>query len=192
MEKIWFGADLHFGHKNILKFCPNTRMGANAQEMNEILIQNWQNTVQPNDRVYLLGDVFFCDSKRAKDIMSRLPGQKHLIYGNHDQVIRSNHDLRSMFVAVHEYHEISLDGQKVILFHYPIQEWNAMHYGAFALYGHVHGTLDADPMVLSGRTMDVGVDGRPDGEVQTHGPMNLWSWDQIKSILSKRPIRPHH
>lgn len=192
MNKIWFTSDTHFGHKNILKFCPNTRLGATAQEMDEILIRNWQNTVAPGDIVYMLGDVFFCDAVRALTIMARLPGQKHLIYGNHDNVIRNNGTLRSMFTAVHEYHELRIDGKKVVLFHYPIQEWNGMHHGAFALFGHVHGTYDRDPLVMSGRTMDVGIDSRPDGEVQDNGPMNLWSWDQVNRILSKRPVRRHH
>lgn len=192
MENIWFTSDTHFGHKNILRFCPNTRQGNTPDEMNEILIRNWQTVVQPTDRVYMLGDVFFCNSYEARKIMARLPGQKHLVFGNHDNVIKSNKDLRDMFVAAHDYHELRIEDRKVCLFHYPIQEWNGMHHGSFALFGHVHGSHDRDPLVLSGRTMDVGVDSRPNGVAPLHGPMHLWSWKQVKSILDQRPIRPHH
>jgi calcineurin-like phosphoesterase family protein len=35
--KIWFTADLHFSHKNILKFCPNTRKFDSVERMNVAL-----------------------------------------------------------------------------------------------------------------------------------------------------------
>lgn len=124
--------------------------------------------------------------------MNQLTGQIHLIYGNHDKVIKSNKTLRDRFVAIHDYHELNLDGIKVILFHYPILEFYQIQRGAFHLYGHVHGNKDKHPVVLSQRMMDVGIDGRPDGEVQDQGAMSPWSWDQIKRILLKRPIGYHH
>lgn len=191
-EKVWFVSDNHFGHNNILRFCPNTRFGKNADEHDRIQIANWQKQVAPNDRVYMLGDVFFCNVVRARAIMDQLPGQKHLIYGNHDKMIKSNADLRNRFVAIHDYHEFTYDGTKIVLFHFPQLEWNRMHHGAFCLFGHVHGTMDNHSVVTNGRTMDVGIDGRPDGEVQEDGPMSLWGWNQIKRILSKRPVRAHH
>jgi len=192
MEKVWFVSDTHFSHKNILKFCPNTRQGKDYEEHDEILIRNWQQQVQPQDRVYMLGDIFFCDAVRARSIMRRLPGQKHLVYGNHDKVIQTNKDLRDMFESVADYKELAIDGQKIVLFHFPQMEWNRMHHGAFCLFGHVHGSLDNHSMVTSARTMDVGVDARPDGETQTDGAMTLWGWDQIKRILIKRAVRTHH
>lgn len=192
MEKVWFVSDTHFSHKNILKFCPNTRQGKDYEDHDEILIRNWQQQVQPQDRVYMLGDIFFCDAVRARSIMRRLPGQKHLVYGNHDKVIQTNKDLRDMFESVADYKELAIDGQKIVLFHFPQMEWNRMHHGAFCLFGHVHGSLDNHSMVTSARTMDVGVDARPDGETQTDGAMTLWGWDQIKRILIKRAVRTHH
>ena len=192
MEKIWFISDTHFSHKRILEFCPNTRMGKDYVEHDEILIANWQKQVQPNDRVYMLGDVFFCDAVRARSIMARLPGNKHLIYGNHDSVIRNNHDLRSMFASVDNYKEIRIDDQKVIMFHFPMLEFNHCHHGSFALFGHVHGSMNTHPHVSKYRMMDVGVDSRPDGEVQDDGPMSLWGWEQVKRILSKREVLKHH
>ena len=192
--KIWFVSDLqlHFSHKNILKFCPNTRLGVDIEEHDEILIQNWQKQVDQSDHVYCLGDVFFCNSERAKKIMNRLPGQIHLIYGNHDKVIKSNHDLRSKFVSVDDYKEITVEGTKVCLFHFPMIEFNRIHHGAFHLFGHVHGGRDNDPIVKNQKMMDVGVDGRPDGICQDYGPMFLWEWKQVKRILDKRPIGVHH
>lgn len=192
MEKIWFISDTHFGHKNILKFCPNSRIGPSVEEHDNALIHMWQSLIMPNDRVYHLGDFFFCNAERAMSIMDRLPGQIHLIYGNHDKVIKSNKTLRDRFVAVHDYHEVNIDGIKVILFHFPILEFYQVHRGSFHLYGHVHGSQDKHPQVLAQKMMDVGIDGRPDGEVQDNGPMAPWSWEQVKRILSKRPVGMHH
>lgn len=191
-EKIWFVSDTHWGHERILKFCPNTRLGSTVEEHDRILIENWQRQVQPGDRVYMLGDCFFSDSKRARSIMDQLPGQKHLVYGNHDKPIQNDRLLQSKFASIDDYKEIRIEGQKVIMFHFPQLEWNQMNHGAFCLFGHVHGSMDTHPMVTNGRTMDVGIDARPDGECQTDGPMTLWGWDQVQRILSKRPIRRHH
>lgn len=192
MNNIWFTSDTHFKHKNILKFCPKTRQGRDSDEMTEILIQNWQRDVKPGDRVYLLGDVFFCNATEVRKILPRLTGEIHLIYGNHDQVIRNNKDIRDQFTSVQEYKEIKIGQQKVVMFHYPMLEWNSMHYGAYALFGHVHGSMDNHPAVLSARTMDVGIDSRPAGIAPSNGPMSLWHYDQVDSILSARPIRKHH
>lgn len=191
-EQIWFTSDTHFYHKNIMKFCPKTRLGADFQEMTELLITNWNRDVQPDDTVYLLGDVFFANAQQARGVLNRLNGNIHLIFGNHDQVIRNNVDILRMFASVQEYKEIKIDKKQVIMFHYPMLEWNKMHHGSYALFGHVHGSMDNHPEVLSARTMDVGVDSRPGGIAPANGPMSLWSWEQVDSILSKRPVRGHH
>ena len=190
--KIWFTSDTHFRHKNIMKFCPKTRLGADSDEMTEILISNWNRDVKPDDTVYLLGDVFFCNATETRKILDRLSGQIHLIHGNHDQVIRNNLDIRDRFASVQEYLEIKIDGKKVVLFHYPMLEWNGMHHGSYALFGHVHGSMDRHPEILSARIMDVGVDSRPNGIAPDNGPMSLWSWTQVDRILKDRPVRTHH
>lgn len=179
MEKIWFTSDTHFGHKNILKFCPESRPCSSIEEHDQKLIENWQRLVAPNDRVYHLGDFFFCNAVRARSILAQLPGKIHLIYGNHDKVISSNYDIRTKFESISDYKEIYLDKIKICLFHFPIWEWHRIQHGSFHLYGHVHNSVK-----LPGRAMDVGIDTRTD--------MNLWSWEEIKKLLEKNEIRAHH
>ena len=76
---IWFFSDPHFGHANIIEHCQ--RPFASVEEMNEKLIKNYQELVMPGDDVYFLGDVALHGHEK---ILKRLPGNKHLIIGNHD------------------------------------------------------------------------------------------------------------
>lgn len=186
-QKIWFTSDNHYGHKNIKRFCPETRIGRDIEEINRNMIAIWQSQVGPNDVVYLLGDVFFTRAEEAINIMYQLPGQKHLIFGNHDNVIRNNGTLRAMFVSTAEWREIWIDGKKLILHHYPTYEWKDMHKGAYHLYGHIHSRYGAmEHPHIPGRCMDVGIDSRTDKD------MKLWSWQEVDRILSKRDVRGHH
>jgi len=187
MSKVFFTSDNHFGHKNIKKFCPQTRQGENVDQMNALMIRRWQEQVQQDDLVYLLGDVFFCDAEKANRIIDQLPGQKFLVFGNHDKVIRSNSTLRNKFVATAEWREIYVENKKVVLHHYPTYEWKDMHKGAYHCYGHIHSRFgEIEHPNIPGRCMDVGVDSRPAGD------MTLWSWEEVNKILSVRDVRGHH
>lgn len=183
----------YFGHRNILKFCPKTRLGADADEHDEILIQNWNRDVQPQDDVYCLGDMFFHQPERVRTILGRLQGNIHLIYGNHDKVIMNNVDIQRMFASVQHYLELKMSKkQMVVLFHFPMMEWNKGHHGSMHLFGHVHGSMDSDPRVMKYLMMDVGIDGRPNGVAQSGGPMSLWNWEQVRTILADRQNFEHH
>jgi calcineurin-like phosphoesterase family protein len=54
---IYFTADLHLGHANIIRHCD--RPFANAAEMDDALIANWNRRVRSSDSVYILGTSFF-------------------------------------------------------------------------------------------------------------------------------------
>ena len=51
---IFFTADLHLGHENIIKQCQ--RPFNNVEQMDKELIKNWNSVVNENDEVYILGD----------------------------------------------------------------------------------------------------------------------------------------
>jgi calcineurin-like phosphoesterase family protein len=176
-----------------LKFCPETRPYASIEEHDATQIANFQKLVKPEDTVWFLGDVFFCNENRSAEILSQIPGRKNLVYGNHDQTIKNSARIRGMFESVQDYKELrSVTGVNVVLFHFPMMEWNRMHHGAYALFGHVHGSMDNDPLVLSGRTMDVGVDSRPAGVTNENGFLAPWGWNRVHQILGARPRRTHH
>jgi calcineurin-like phosphoesterase family protein len=176
-----FISDLHFGHANILKFNPETRPFSTIEEMDEAIIARWQEQVASNDTVYILGDMFFHKAAKSISIMKRLPGRKHIILGNHDKVIRDDHDLLDMFASASEYKEIKIGGRKIVMFHFPIWEWNAMHYGSYQLHGHTHGNF-----THPGRCVDVGVDGPLSKD------LGLVPFEDIEAYMKDRPILTHH
>lgn len=151
--------------------------------MNELMIEAWNSKVRPNDTVYHLGDVAFGPPTKAADILNRLNGTIILIQGNHDHKLLNDHWARKRFTAVYPYLSVKVSGQDIVLFHYPIKEWDRMHRGSWHLYGHVHGK----EMGLTDRkAMDAGIDSRPNAD------MAPWSFDEVKKVLDKREIFSHH
>lgn len=181
MSNIWFTSDTHFFHNRIQTFCPDTRPHGTLEEHDELLIENWNRLVKRGDRIYHLGDFSFGSVNYTENVLRRLRGDIHLIYGNHDEVLRTP-KLAGHFSSRQDYKEIRIDQQKVILFHFPIHEWHQCHRGAFHLFGHVHNTYGS----VRGRSLNVGIDNRPNAD------MSPWSWEEVKAILDKKEIISHH
>lgn len=81
MRDIWFTSDPHYFHFNVIRYC--SRPYQDVEEMNQALVDNWNNLVKPLDTIFCLGD--FSLSHRAVEVISpRLMGHKLLIPGNHD------------------------------------------------------------------------------------------------------------
>ena len=140
---IYYISDLHFYHSNIIKL--SSRPFESVEDMNEILINNWNKTVTNDDTVYFLGDFSFkCNQNQADKILEQLNGKKYFIKGNHDKEtwlnrIKEKHLIEDWFY----YKEIADNNRRVILCHYPLHSWNGLYRGSYHLYGHVHNnTVD--------------------------------------------------
>lgn len=155
--KTWITSDLHFGHTNIMKFCPITRarFKNDVEYMNEAMVKEWNEIVEPDDKVYILGDVAFLPSLKAIQILKRLNGSKVLVKGNHDRKLLNDPVFRACFTEVHDYLDITYNGTRVIMFHYPIAEWDQMHRGSVHFHGHLHGNTSG---IENFRALDVGMD----------------------------------
>src|ERR1700722_12194955 len=170
---IHFTSDPHFWHSNIIEYC--RRPFKDAAQMNEVLVSKWRERVHPEDTVYVLGDVGFCGRGKLELIMSCLPGHKHLILGNHDYERngKPKKETVQFFETVNDYLQISVSGQEIHLFHYPVKSWPNMEKGSWLLYGHVHG---GEPW---GKSIDVGVDAHDFAPV---------SFDEVERIMSNQPL----
>lgn len=90
MRTIWFTADSHWTHSNILLFMDEGGERIRKEfdsviEMDETMIGRWNAKVGKQDIVYHLGDVCFGGAARLNEIASRLNGHKRLVMGNHDR-----------------------------------------------------------------------------------------------------------
>ena len=145
---VFFTADLHFGHKNIIKY--DKRPFKDVQEMEDEMVARWNAAVRPEDTVYMLGDVLWTrDPKEGAAILDRLNGHKRLIVGNHDGIILDNPSLRAKFDSIKPYDEVVIkleDGEtrKCVLSHYFIPLFNGFNKGAILLHGHSHISPSAD------------------------------------------------
>lgn len=85
-----FYSDPHFGHKSSrTDICKLANRPFNSiDEMDEVLIHNYNERIGANDTVLWLGDAFLCHFEKAKETMDRLNGKKLIILGNHDRSVK--------------------------------------------------------------------------------------------------------
>ena len=138
-EMIYFTADTHFSHAKIIELCG--RPFSNVEQMNETLIKNWNSCVKSNDEIYVLGDfIFKGNGSDANNILKKLKGKKYLIKGNHDNFLNDSNFDKNNFRWVKDYFVLNYQKTKIILFHFPIFEWDGYFRDAIHLFGHVHNS----------------------------------------------------
>jgi calcineurin-like phosphoesterase family protein len=147
MGQTYFISDTHFGHEGVVKFA--ARPFENAAQMDAAMIAAWNSVVRGNDIVIHGGDFAFGNVERAKWIFDRLNGRKILVRGNHDRLGHTQIGWQS----VHEILDLKIDGERVIVCHYPMREWPGYYRSAYHLFGHSHTTMPS-----SSRALDIGVD----------------------------------
>jgi calcineurin-like phosphoesterase family protein len=95
--KIFFTADWHLGHSNVIKYCGRPFSG--VAEMGCVIKENWNQVVTPDSTVYILGDCAL-NPNWAMRMFPELNGTKILIAGNHDKLVdRGNGNLLPKQVA---------------------------------------------------------------------------------------------
>ena len=170
---IYFTSDLHLGHEAVIRM--QNRPFTNADEMNRVLIENYNSVVHKDDTVYLLGDICFrIGVEKANELIASLKGKKYLIRGNHDK----KYD-ESLFEDIRDFMTISVNGLHISLMHYPMLSWPRSHYGSTMLHGHIHSDTSYN---ISNRETginryDVGVD------ANSYMPISI---KQIESFLNRQ------
>ena len=131
-------ADTHFGHAKIIEYC--NRPFKDVHEMDQVMLENWNNAVGKNDKVWVLGDFAFGDRENIKERLERLNGDKILVMGNHDRRIKKNPQfwLDVGFKEVYKY-PIIKDG-KIGMMHEPesLEELMKLDSSMIYLFGHIH------------------------------------------------------
>ena len=158
-RRIFVTADTHFGHTEaIAQF---KRPFASVDAMDEAMIANMNAVVGANDILIHLGDFTGprdwngAECKRVAALRDRIACRHlHLVRGNHDPSNEKRFD--ELFESVSDVisaRGISGVDERIVMFHYPIDQWQGRPNGGFHLHGHVHafGSTVA-------RRCDVGVD----------------------------------
>ena len=155
----YFIADTHFGHQNIIRFCD--RPFPDAETMDRALIANWNERVNDDDRVYILGDLLY----RCLDqigILSQLKGRKHLLVGNHDHSWLNAPGARDFFASIADYAQVNDGAHVLIMSHYPMLSYYHEHRSnVFMIHGHIHNDTGIDywpALVERERVLNAGVD----------------------------------
>jgi len=133
-KQIWFTADSHFNHANIIKYCK--RPYSSADEMDRDLVKRWNAKVKKDDIVWHLGDFCLGSKDKTKKIFKKLNGQINLVMGNHDR-----HSLSFYysigFNRVHDRPVVLKDF--FVLSHAPLG-WVSDSLPFANIFGHVHGS----------------------------------------------------
>lgn len=136
MPNTFVCADPHLGHKGVCVFTTadgsKVRPWDSAEEMDEAIIDNWNKTVRPNDKVYVLGDVVI--NRKALPTVGRLNGDKVLIKGNHD-IFRINEYL-TYFRDIRAYQVWTKD--KIIMSHIQVHPDQLEKRWRYNVHGHTH------------------------------------------------------
>ena len=141
-KNIWLISDTHFNHAGILTFNDYegkpVRPFDSVDEMNQCMLDNWNDTVKPGDTVIHCGDVLFGMDKVdwLEANFAKLPGNKRLVLGNHDNIKQ----LAPFFKDIQLW--INLPG--LVLTHMPLHEqtlaetrrWDGIT--PLNVHGHIH------------------------------------------------------
>lgn len=176
-QHIYLTSDLHFGHRNVIRFC--NRPFTDEKDMAQALIKNWNDTVKPNDFVFSLGDFSWWTGRhQVKRLVEQLRGHKYFIPGNHckegmyelvdDPDFHECSDITILYIRGQEGDPRFADAKvyEIVLCHYPLTCWSHSDYtNCFQFFGHIH-SQSGTPLtefgneihIKAGKQMDVGCD----------------------------------
>lgn len=156
MGRIFLTSDLHFCHNKEFMYAP--RGFTSVEEHDEGLIRNWNEIIEDDDDVYVLGDIMLADTDKGMEYLRRLKGKLHIIRGNHDSLTKialypeSPNVVEILPATYLKYGKFTF-----FLCHYPTLTGNfndnSLKYSIINLYGHTHQqdnfyTIDGKPFPL--------------------------------------------
>jgi calcineurin-like phosphoesterase family protein len=136
-------SDLHFNSENIIKYC--NRPFANADVARDEMIRRWNEKVNEQDTVYVLGDFIMGAPETVPAILNQLNGHIVLVRGNHDT--RRKLAIYAQYPEKIEVHDIfyrEFNGLWLVMYHFPMTDEGFLdmvvqdNSEVVVLHGHVH------------------------------------------------------
>lgn len=141
MNKIFVTSDIWFNR-------PNGKMSEyNTHEYNDIIINNWNKTVNKKDIVYILGGIGISDMYH---ILLKLNGEIHILnnFFTQDELFFRDTIIESLNKSVDKKINekiifensqiIIIPEQDVILSYFPLMDWYGSDTGTFSFHGFLH------------------------------------------------------
>lgn len=141
-------SDLHLDHANILDYCD--RPFDDVDAMNEELVARWNETVDPTDTVFYLGDLAWWDDENVLQWAEQLNGSLLLVLGNHDEFTPD-----AMPFPVVDSCTLSHAGQVFVCQHYPEEVPENANW--WLLHGHCHNNDTDDHPFIDPTTQRINV-----------------------------------
>ena len=139
---IYFTSDLHFCHDREFLYQP--RGFDSVYKMNEAIVKNWNEIVQPEDDVYVLGDLMLNNNVTGLKLIKSLKGNIHVILGNHDTTEREDlYNTCYNIVSINMAERLKYDKYHFFLCHYPTlcgnyDDGKGLRKHMISLCGHTH------------------------------------------------------
>lgn len=132
---VLFISDLHLGHKSIIKWRlkPDGSKFESVEEHDELIVDSYNSVVTKRSAVWVLGDV--CFNADGLKSLSRLKGIKHLVLGNHDRYLRTNH-----LKTFNKICGMVAYKNKYVLTHAPLHPNSVRPRFEYNFHGHIHNT----------------------------------------------------
>ena len=111
--------------------------------MNQAIVERWNAVVQPEDDVYVLGDIMLNNNDEGLKLLKSLKGRIHIVLGNHDTPTREEL-YKDCWNVVEVVLAARLKYKKYHFFmtHYPCMTGNlekeSLKQCTLNLYGHTH------------------------------------------------------
>lgn len=129
---VWVWSDIHFGHKNIMRY--SGRPYPSTELMNACMIGIYLQVVRPQDIVIFGGDISFMNDEDTNNILNQLHGYKIQIIGNHD-LTRDGKARNFAFDERHLCRVVQYQGIDLLFTHYPL---TSVPDGCINVHGHIH------------------------------------------------------
>jgi len=136
MAETFVTSDLHFGHKNIVKYRPFI----SSEEHDALVISNWNALITKQDRVIVLGDVAFNEAGLKK--IALLNGVKIFVVGNHDSFSKERY--KQYFGKPRLYYTHK---EELLFTHIPVHPQALRGYKN--VHGHLHTEIIDDPNYIN-------------------------------------------
>lgn len=128
-QDTWIISDTHFFHENIGRYCNR------PENWQELIINNWNNLISPEDTVLHLGDFALGKKSNFELLTGTLNGRLFLIQGNHDRLSQSYCEAIGVTLIKYSIQIELEDRVKLIFSHRPIVP---LEDGWINLHGHIH------------------------------------------------------